>query len=183
MPAWGQSEGGPLNEFQIFQLVSLITTAGHGDNPEVFWDHVEEHWHETNPGLAEPEIPTGLTVNQAACGQSAGTPTPTPDGTATATATPSGTAEPPQTSFTVVATDNAFDLTSLSVPVGQEVTINFQNQGAAIHNLHVPDLNVVGQPLPGGQSETLTFTAADGGTFNFLCDFHPAEMTGTITAQ
>jgi mono/diheme cytochrome c family protein/plastocyanin len=183
MPAWGQSESGPLNDFQISQLVTLVTTDGPEGDSEKYWKLVEEDWHTLNPSLAEPVIPTGLQPNTGACGQHTPTPVPTGSATGTATAEPSGTPAPPQTSFTLVATDNHFDLSNMVVPAGQEVTVTFQNNGSSIHNFHIPDLTVTGAPLPAGQSETVTFTAPAAGTLNFLCDFHPSEMTGTITAQ
>jgi mono/diheme cytochrome c family protein/plastocyanin len=187
MPAWGQTESGPLNSFQIDQLVALITTSGPAEDPEKYWHEVETHWLEQNPGMTEPPVPTGLTVNSGSCGQRTATPAPTGTGTASPTTSPTetGTAQPPQTEFTIIATDNAFDITSLTVPVGQEVTITMQNQGVAVHNVHVPDLNGVMDPVAvqGGQTGVVRFTAASAGTFSFLCDFHPVEMTGTITAQ
>ncbi len=184
MPAWGQTQKGPLNDFQIGQLVALITTQGPGGaDDEAYWDHAEELWHELNPGLEEPVISGAPSINEQACGQYAPGAKPTSSATATATAAPTAPPAPPATTFDVVATDNAFDNTALSVPVGQEITITLKNDGAAIHNLHIPDLTVTSQPLPGGQAETITFTVASAGTYNFLCDFHPVEMVGTVTAQ
>lgn len=184
MPAWGQTQKGPLNDFQIGQLVALITTQGPGGPAdETYWDTAEELWRSLNPTLNEPVIAGAPSINQQSCGQYAPGAKPTSTATSTATATPSGTPEPPATTFEIDAADNSFNKTQLSIPVGQEVTITFKNTGAAIHNLHIPDLNATTQPVPGGASETIKFTATAAGTFNFLCDFHPTEMTGTITAQ
>lgn len=91
MPAWGQTQKGPLNDFQIGQLVALITTQGAGGAAdESYWDHAEELWHELNPSLSEPVIAGAPSINQQACGQYA----PGAKPTATATASPTTTAEP-----------------------------------------------------------------------------------------
>ena len=37
--------------------------------------------------------------------------------------------------------------------------------------------------LPAGQSQTITFTIAQTGTFNYTCDVHPTEMRGKLTVQ
>ena len=89
----------------------------------------------------------------------------------------------------VVATDNKFDPTKLTVPANQPVTVTLQNKGQAIHNWHVLNVNdatgteVATQLLPAGQSETITFTLAVPGTYDFQCDTHPAEMKGSLTVQ
>ena len=95
----------------------------------------------------------------------------------------------PRTTATIVSTDNKFDTTRLTVPAGQAVTLTLQNKGQAIHNWHLLNVkdaagnDVATQLLPGGQSETITFTLDAPGTFSFQCDTHPAEMKGSLTVQ
>ena len=95
----------------------------------------------------------------------------------------------PRTTATIVATDNKFDTTKLTVPANQPVTVTFQNRGQAIHNWHVLDIkdaegkNIATQLLPAGQTKTVTFTLAAPGTYAFHCDTHPAEMKGSLTVQ
>lgn len=97
--------------------------------------------------------------------------------------------EAPRTTATIVSTDNKFDATKLTVPSGQPITVTLENKGQAIHNWHVLNVNdatgndVATQLLPGGQSETITFTLDAPGTFTFQCDTHPAEMKGSLTVQ
>ena len=97
--------------------------------------------------------------------------------------------------------DNFFQLDgqqapTLEVSVGQEVTIDLTNNGLAIHNMHiagVDDTYDVGfceaggdescsapSVMAGGDSGTIAFRFDEAGTFNFRCDFHPAQMTGQI---
>ncbi len=97
--------------------------------------------------------------------------------------------------------DNFFRPTDVTVAAGETVTFNIENQGAALHNMHVSvdgeyadsvcetdgeapcsDPNTV----PGGQTAVLEWDVpadAAGAQVPFRCDFHPAEMTGTITVQ
>lgn len=90
---------------------------------------------------------------------------------------------------TIIATDNKFDKTSLTIKAGTPATVTMENKGAAIHNWHV--LNVKSKDgkdittglLPGGQSDTITFEIDTPGTYNFQCDVHPVEMKGTLTVQ
>ncbi len=91
------------------------------------------------------------------------------------------------TQVTEVATDNVFSIKDFTVPVNTPVTLTLDNKGAALHNWKVQGVNGAdGNPittklLQGGQSETITFTIAQTGTFNFLCEVHPADMVGKIT--
>lgn len=95
----------------------------------------------------------------------------------------------PRATATIVATDNRFDTTKLTVPANEPVTVMLQNKGQAIHNWHVLNLkdangkDVATQLLPAGQSETITFTLTAPGTFAFQCDTHPAEMKGSLMVQ
>ena len=108
------------------------------------------------------------------------------NGKEASTGTSSGT---PQTAATITSTDNKFDITKLTVPANQPVTVTLQNKGQALHNWHVLNVkdaagtDIATQLLPGGQSETLTFTVAAPGSYDFQCDTHPAEMKGTLTVQ
>lgn len=97
----------------------------------------------------------------------------------------------------ITATDNQFDKTDIAITSGTVVTIRVTNGGVAIHSFHVgwngkyssefcdpsgPDPCLDG--LAGGQVGTLTFIAPGVGTkLPFRCDFHPSEMTGTISLQ
>ncbi|MFN0096180.1 MAG: cupredoxin domain-containing protein [Dehalococcoidia bacterium] len=88
----------------------------------------------------------------------------------------------------LVGTDNKFDKASLSVPNGA-VTIRFDNKGKAKHNLHILDKKggktlaegAEGAIIDGGQGYDLKFTTPGPGSYFFLCDVHPDQMTGTLT--
>jgi plastocyanin len=88
------------------------------------------------------------------------------------------------TSITQVTTDNAFSVTAVTVPVGAEVTLTLDNKGAALHNWHltVEGKEIKTELVAAGKSETLKFTVEKAGVYDFLCDVHPKEMKGKLTA-
>ena len=90
--------------------------------------------------------------------------------------------------------DNFFDPEEVTVAAGASVTFDITNDGAAIHNMRIagPDGDfdtaddAVSDPdrLRGGDTAVLTWTAPDqAGEIVFRCDFHPVEMTGTLTVE
>ncbi len=90
--------------------------------------------------------------------------------------------------------DNFFDANEVTVAAGESVTFDLSNDGQAIHNMRVAgpdgeyntDDDTVSDPdlFVGGDTGALTWTAPDQvGEIIFRCDFHPVEMTGTITVE
>ena len=87
--------------------------------------------------------------------------------------------------------DNFFRPDTFTVKATEEVSIEARNTGAAIHNLRIAGADgsydtsddFVSDPgtVRAGATATLTATFAAAGSFDFRCDFHPVEMTGTIT--
>jgi plastocyanin len=109
--------------------------------------------------------------------------------TTAAAGAPAGAGSPGPGSITQVATDNKFSQTQLFANANERTSFTLQNRGSAIHNWHVLGAtNPDGSPittklLTGGQSETITFTIAQPGTYDFLCDVHPVEMRGKLTVR
>ncbi|MCH8921462.1 MAG: cupredoxin domain-containing protein, partial [Chloroflexi bacterium] len=93
----------------------------------------------------------------------------------------------PVTSATIVGKNIAFDVDALTVPAGQEVTITFDNQDAAVpHNLHVqagPEGDFKTEIVNGPVLQTLTFEISEPGSYTFVCDVHPNQMAGTIVVK
>jgi plastocyanin len=89
----------------------------------------------------------------------------------------------------ISAQNVAFDVSTLTAPAGQEVTLTFINNDDDVpHNFHLSGpggVDVKTEIFPGsdGRSRTLSFTLAQAGTYTFACDVHPAQMQGTLTAQ
>jgi plastocyanin len=121
---------------------------------------------------------------------------------ATAAPTGGGTETPSPGGTEIVMHDNRFDPTEITVTAGETVTIAISNEGAILHNLHIASIGgnfaaslcETGGDEPcsdpaqvrGGATATLTWDVpadAAGTEVPFRCDFHPVEMTGTITIQ
>ncbi len=137
--------------------------------------------------LARRELPSSSTAD-AGASASAG-----------ASATPGGSTAPGGLEITM--TDNKFDNADLTAAAGASATINIKNNGTAVHNVHIagangqfgalyctaagPDPCSNPKAVPGGSTATLTFTvpSTPGAKIPYRCDFHPIEMSGTITVQ
>ena len=91
----------------------------------------------------------------------------------------------------LTAVQMSFSTSTITVPVGAQVSINFHNNDSGIpHNLAVYTDSTaktsiyVGQIINGVSSMTYTFTApATAGTYFFRCDVHPNSMTGKFIVQ
>jgi plastocyanin/mono/diheme cytochrome c family protein len=187
MPPWAIREGGALNDEQIRDLVTLITTnAGDG------WQKAGDLSAEENKVAAVPSVEdvlkaaaiTGSGATRV-CGQLAPA-TPTAEAAA---ALPAGLQ--PQDSWTEATTDNKFSVDAIAVNAGKAATITQDNQGKALHNWEVlgPDGKVlkddagttVGTALtdPGKQAK-VTFTLAKPGVYTFRCQVHPTDMVGKL---
>jgi plastocyanin len=88
---------------------------------------------------------------------------------------------------TIVAKDLKFQSSSIEVKAGSNVTIHFDNEDSAPHNLAVYKDNSASTPISVGQ--IITSAKADqvipalaAGTYFFRCDVHH-DMTGTIVAK
>lgn len=82
--------------------------------------------------------------------------------------------------LTVSAHDFGFSPSTLTVAPGSTVTLTFKNTGAVKHNITASSVNVNVDGDP-GSTQTATFTAPLSGTIAFHCEYHPTQMTGTIT--
>jgi plastocyanin len=88
---------------------------------------------------------------------------------------------------TIVAKDMKFTTPSVEVKAGTNVTIHFDNQDAAPHNVAIYTDKSASQKVSVG--EIVTSAKADQvvpalqpGTYFFRCDIHP-DMTGSIVAK
>ncbi|HNV38098.1 MAG TPA: cupredoxin domain-containing protein [Methanoculleus sp.] len=90
----------------------------------------------------------------------------------------------------IVSVNMAFDLDTITVPAGAEVTINLDNQDVGIpHNVSfytdssAAETIFVGDLITGPDKVTQTFTApAEPGSYYFQCDVHPF-MNGTFVVE
>lgn len=91
----------------------------------------------------------------------------------------------------IAAKDFAFNTSTITVPAGANVTINFDNMDAGIpHNVAVyenKDANkaiYVGAVINGPKTVTYNFMAPTmPGTYFFRCDVHPTTMIGDFIVK
>lgn len=110
-------------------------------------------------------------------------------GTPSAGGSPSASGQ--NVNIDLVAQNIAFDKTTITVPAGAKVTINFDNRDQGIpHNFALyKDQNYTqaifrGQNVTGPAKTTYNFTApSTPGTYYFRCDVHPTQMTGQFIVQ
>jgi len=81
----------------------------------------------------------------------------------------------------LVATNFQFDKTTLTATAGQPVTFKVTNNGTVEHNLTIKDLKV-NKDVEAGESAQQTVTPA-AGTYEYHCEYHPTQMTGTLTVS
>jgi plastocyanin len=125
----------------------------------------------------------------AACSSA---PATTSSPTSTSTPGTSTTTPAPQSvTIDLVAKNFAFDKSTLTVPAGAQVTVNFDNQDSGVnHNFAVyTDSSAatsifVGDIITGPKTTVYTFKApTTKGNYFFRCDVHPTKMTGTFVVQ
>lgn len=133
-------------------------------------------------------VAVAFALGAAACGDEereiAVTGAPHDVGGETAVAEGSGDGAPKE--LTITADNIAFDIGRIEATTGQELTITFDNRDDGIpHNFHVDDerLDVETDITPGPDTQTLDVTVEEPGTYTFICDVHPTQMTGEIVAS
>ncbi len=187
MPPWAIREGGALNDEQIHDLVTLITTNA-GDGWAKAGDFSAEENKVAPVASVDDVIKAGAITgaSQRVCGQLApATETPVVD---------TGTLPTDlkvADKWTETTTDNKFSVTAMAIQGGTAATITVDNKGAAIHNWQAlgPDGKVlkddagkdIGTALTdAGKTSTVTFTLSKTGVYKFQCQVHPAEMVGQL---
>ena len=121
-----------------------------------------------------------------ACSSAPGTTTLSSTPVATKTTLVSGTV-----TISLVAQNTAFNKSTIIVPAGATVTIDFNNRDTVPHNFSVyfnssatPPAIFQGPAIAGPATTTYKFTApATPGTYFFRCDIHPNQMTGNFIVQ
>ena len=93
----------------------------------------------------------------------------------------------PVTDLTITSPDLSFDIERFEVPAGEEVRITYVNEDEGVqHNLHF-DTGRDPEPatllVEGPDTQQLAFTLEAGDEITYVCDLHPAQMRGKVTAR
>ena len=80
-------------------------------------------------------------------------------------------------SVTLTAAEFAFDPSELSVAVGG--AIEFVNEDEAEHNITAEDAEIDAD-VDAGVTTTVDLVDVAPGTYDFICEYHPDTMTGTL---
>lgn len=85
-------------------------------------------------------------------------------------------------SITIVGRNVAFDIEQFAVRSGEEITVTFDNRDDGLeHNIAFSDIEGAATELERGSvTQELTFTAPAPGEYEYICDAHPAQMSGTL---
>lgn len=132
----------------------------------------------------DPTVPAAVSKIVVVAEAPAASPTPTPA---------DGEEEPVDVELDVTMRDNLFQPNTLEVDVGKKFRVNLENEGEFVHNLRIAgpdktydsDDDLASEPDPpkAGEGGTLVGQISEAGVYSFRCDFHPIEMTGTLTVK
>jgi plastocyanin len=91
-------------------------------------------------------------------------------------------------SVEITADDLAFDANVIQAPAGEAFTVTLVNNDTMPHNISFymeegGEEIVVGEVIKGGETVEVEVPALDAGEYFFVCDVHPAEMTGSLGVE
>jgi plastocyanin len=81
---------------------------------------------------------------------------------------------------TITISNFTFDPDTLTVPSGQDATIEVTNNDEVEHSFTLDD-DSVSQDVEDGENQTVTINLTDG--IGWHCKYHPDRMKGTITVS
>ena len=82
----------------------------------------------------------------------------------------------------VVAKDFSFEPETIEAEPGQTLSVHLVNDGNAEHSFTVEELDADAEADGGEEADVEVEIPEEGGTFEFICRYHPSQMTGTIDA-
>jgi cytochrome c oxidase subunit II len=81
--------------------------------------------------------------------------------------------------FTVTASNFAFDVKEMKVKKGDTVSVTVKNE-EGFHDWKLDEFNATTQKLKAGSEETVTFTADKTGTFEYYCSVGSHRAMGMV---
>ena len=85
------------------------------------------------------------------------------------------------TEQTITIKDFAFHPDTLTLPSGQDVTIEITNEDSGVEHSFTLNDDSVSQDVEGGEDAKVTLNLTDG--IGWHCEYHPDTMKGTITVS
>jgi plastocyanin len=170
----------PVDEGEYFFRCDVHPKVMTGQFYVVSSDLLESSQAETT-GQGQPEI--DMTGSMTGSGTAAAMPDEN--------AQNRSSAAPQSVTVDLVAENMKFNKSTITVPAGARVTVNFNNRDSGVpHNFAVyetkdaEEVIFVGQIVTGLAKTEYTFDApAVPGTYFFRCDIHPTQMTGQFIAE
>jgi len=80
-------------------------------------------------------------------------------------------------SVTLTAEDFSFEPGTLTA--GTSDTIELSNEGESPHNLQAEEADL-DEDVDAGETVSIDLADVEPGTYDFICSFHPDDMTGTL---
>ena len=81
----------------------------------------------------------------------------------------------------IKAANFAFDPTKVLAAAGEDVQFLISNADSVKHNLTVTGLDIDVDVEPGKTAEAPVINDLKAGTYDYTCEYHPAQMTGSFT--
>lgn len=127
-------------------------------------------------------ITTLLAVALVACSGGGETSEPTDDNLG------GGTVSVVDGTVAISADDLEFDANVIQATAGEGFTVTFSNLETEPHNWSIyteegGDPIAQGAVIGEGETDEIVVPALDAGEYFFVCDVHPAEMTGTVVVE
>jgi plastocyanin len=130
-----------------------------------------------------------LVLVLAACSGGSGDGNGDGNGDGGASAAPGGaTATVEDGTVEVTADDLAFSVEVIEAPAGEGFTVVFTNNESVPHNWALyteegGDMIAQGDVIGEGETNEVEVPALEAGTYFFVCDVHPTEMTGEVVVE
>ena len=87
----------------------------------------------------------------------------------------------------LAASEQSFDVRRLTAPAGQSLTLRFANDSSVAHNVSIysgdGESLFTGEVFTGPRVIEYAIPALSAGSYQFVCDVHPQQMTGTLVAR
>jgi plastocyanin len=85
------------------------------------------------------------------------------------------------------ASELSFDVARLTVPADEAIALRFANRSSVPHNVSIYDRDgeslFMGETFTGPRVIEYVIPALAAGNYEFKCDVHPQDMTGTLVAR